>query len=488
MLNRLRRRLGRLHVRLLFVNAVVLLVPIVGLEFARVFERELLRSLERDMQNQATLVRRFLEANDTGLFDEGNERVLMQSAESTRTRIRVLDASAQTRLDSHKNGPPEGEEVPRFELSSRLSSSSDSGPLWTQLPERVEVKQALAGSRAAYTRVRQREPSVFLFLAEPLVIAGKVEGAVYVTRSTRPVMFELYRIREGLQRVLAVALLLTAAVTLWLAYSITRPLERLARVAVRISNGETELAIPISGSGELRDLGLALERMTERLRQRMRDTAAFAADVAHGFKSPLTSIRGAAELLAQGAADDPKARARFLANIELDSERLDRLVTRLLQLGRIEAASGVLQSIELKQLLEELANRSSTPDVAVQVQTEVRQAWVRARKEDLSAAFANLYDNAVRFSPRGAATLVQLVERKDHYAVSVIDQGTGVPAETEHRLFERFFTTDTEHGTGLGLAIVRSVAEAHGGRAYYRPSASSQQPGACFVVELPRPA
>jgi two-component system sensor histidine kinase ChvG len=225
--------------------------------------------------------------------------------------------------------------------------------------------------------------------------------------------------------------------------------------------------------------------MTERLRQRMRDTAAFAADVAHGFKSPLTSIRGAAELLAQGAADDPSARARFLANIELDSERLDRLVTRLLQLGRIEAATAAPERVDLRVLLEELASRSSTPDVAVQVSSNIEQAPLWGRKEDLGTAFANLYDNAVRFSPQGASALVELQALPELYRITITDSGPGVPQASEKRLFERFFTTDTEQGTGLGLAIVKSVAEAHGGRAYYRAATAG---GACFVVELPQRA
>jgi hypothetical protein len=87
---------------------------------------------------------------------------------------------------------------------------------------------ALRGERAAHTRIREREPSVVLFVAEPLFRDHRVVGVVYLTRSTRPVMYELYTIRRGLTEVLLVALAITAGITLWLAYSITRPLERLS--------------------------------------------------------------------------------------------------------------------------------------------------------------------------------------------------------------------------------------------------------------------
>lgn len=481
MLRKLRRLVGRLYVRLLLVNGVVLLVPIAGLEFARLFERELLASLERDMRNQATLTRRFLEASQDP-FSPAHQDVLVASARDTRTRIRVLGAQGAVRLDSHAQGPPEGhEEPPPRVVGSRLGSVGEGRTAWSDLPERSEVKAAFAGKPAAYTRIREREPSVFLFVAEPLRRGQRVEGVVYVTRSTRPVMVELYRIREGLSQVLALALCFTVAVTLWLGFSITRPLERLSRVATKIAAGQINLPIPVSGSGELHDLGAAFRTMTERLRQRMQDTAAFAADVAHAFKSPLTSIRGASELLSQGAADDPRARERFLRNITLDSERLDRLVTRLLQLSRLDASTHAFEPLSLDALLVETAERSSTPDVAVLVEPSALGVTVHGRKEDLETAFANLFDNAVKFSPPGQAVRVGVERTDDQVRVRVRDEGPGVAAEVQPRLFQRFFTTDTDQGTGLGLAIVQSVVEAHGGQVALAPA----ERGACFVVELP---
>jgi len=476
----LKRHQGRLHLRLLFVNLFVVLIPIAGLEFARVFERELLSSLERDMRNQAVTIRYLLGGSDP--FDAAHEQALMAAAKQTRTRVRVLDRAGQVRLDSHRFGPPEGQELPRAsEFESPWDNSG--GPAWKPVPERSEVKAALGGERSSFTRVRQREPSVFLFLAEPIYRDHKVLGAVYVTRSTRPVMLELYRIRSGLGQVLLFALLLTTGTTLWLAYTITRPLERLSDVATRIARGEHKLEIPVSGSGEIRDLGLAFKAMTERLEQRMQDTATFAADVAHGFKSPLTSIRGAAELLEQGAADDLTQRQRFLKNIELDSDRLDRLVSRLLALSRIEASTETKQDLDLVALLTQTAERSQTPDVAIAVSPS-GPVRIVGRKADLGTAFANLMDNAVKFSAAGSTVRVDVAESDHRIRVSTLDNGPGVPEASESRLFQRFFTTDTDQGTGLGLAIVKSVVEAHQGRVWLerRPVA----PGACFVVEFER--
>jgi methyl-accepting chemotaxis protein len=106
------------------------------------------------------------------------------------------------------------------------------------VPERREVVTALAGSRATATRYARRPQAVYLFLAEPVRHEGKVVAAVYVTRSTQPVLEEMHRVRTGLIGVLALTLVLTAAVTITLALTISRPLERLARAARRISAGD----------------------------------------------------------------------------------------------------------------------------------------------------------------------------------------------------------------------------------------------------------
>jgi len=136
---------------------------------------------------------------------------------------------------------------------------------WPEVPFRPEVQDALAGRPAAITRVRARQPDVLLFIAEPIRHRGAVAGAVYAVRSTQPVLFELYRIRSGLLRVLAVALLFTGGVTLLLAWSISRPLGRLSRAARRVAAGEPDVEIPISGGGEIRELGEAFASMREQL-------------------------------------------------------------------------------------------------------------------------------------------------------------------------------------------------------------------------------
>lgn len=494
----LRRLSGRVGTWFLALNVVVLLVPVAGIEFARIYERQLLASLERDMRNQSALVRALLEARaeDPEAHAVELEGVLRRAARSTRTRVRVLDAQGELVADSHRDGPPEGEEpappsvvpVGAQELGRLaddvLRPDARSGPAWPPVALRPEVLEARAGRLSTATRVRGRSPGVLLFLAEPVLSQGSVAGVVYVTRSTQPVLVELYRIRSGLVELLAVALVLSASVTLLLGGLVSRPLSRLVVAARRIGEGQLAVPIPVEGRGELRELAAALAAMKERLAARLRFASEFSADVAHELKSPLTSIRGAAELLSEGAFDDAEARRTFLRNIQLDVDRLDGLVVRLLQLGRIEASEEPLSELDLAALAAEVAERHRERGQAIEVSLPRRPLRVLGRAEDLATALSNLLDNAARYAPAGEPVALRLgAGEAGRVELAVLDRGPGVSAGNRARVFERFFTTQAEHGgTGLGLAIVRSVAEAHGGQVRYEDREGG---GACFVFSLP---
>ncbi|MCA9646864.1 MAG: HAMP domain-containing protein, partial [Myxococcales bacterium] len=296
--------------------------------------------------------------------------------------------------------------------------------------------------------------------------------------------------RAGLFKVLTVALVLSTGITLLLAFSISRPLSRLSRAAKRIAAGERGVALPVGGSGEIRELSHSFRTMTEELDSRLNYISEFAADVAHEFKSPLTSIRGAAELLAEGAHEDPDARERFLNNILLDTQRLDRLVSRLLLLSRIESRVEGMTLVDLHSLLERVCKRLNAHEAddssthKVELYFQARHTWVRGREEDLETAFTNLIENAQRYSPKDQPVIVTAHEFPRGIVVSVADQGPGVPEARRDKIFERFYTTEAEQGgTGLGLAIVDTVARAHGGKVTLESEVGQ---GARFSVWLPR--
>jgi len=163
--------MGRLWVRLLLVNVVVVLVPAAGLEFARIYERQLLFALEKDMNDQAALTRALLE-DDLGrlvpLTDARHAKILEEAARRTRMRVRVLDPTGAVIVDSHADGAPEGPEPPpprllRGAYSEGLEDARAGAEHWPAVADRKEVKLALAGADATQTRVARKPKAVFLF-------------------------------------------------------------------------------------------------------------------------------------------------------------------------------------------------------------------------------------------------------------------------------------------------------------------------------------
>jgi two-component system sensor histidine kinase ChvG len=450
------RALARIRYRLLLVNVIVAAVPLVGISFAKMHESQLLGALEADMIHQADLVRAFAAANPTHPLAELGPVVAI-AARDSRTRIRLLDGNGVQVADSRQGARPDAD-----------------------LPRAPEIADALAGRYGAATRIAD-DGRLYLHSALPITLRGKVAGVVHVTRSTHDVKVQLYRLRTWLFRVLLASIAMTALVTLVLATTIARPLGRLTRRAERIAARQPVESDRLAKRGdEIGQLARAVAAMTDELERRARDARSLAADISHEFKTPLTGIRGAAELLRDGADADLDARERFLAMILEDAARLDRLVSRLLELARVEDDRGIELPVDLRELARTCAARPWP--VAVEV-AGAEAAIVTGRATMLAVALDNLVTNASQHAAPGTAVTISVMRRDHGVRVTVENVGPALSPAAQARVWDRFYSTRTASGgSGLGLAIVRSVAHAHGGSTGVACEAGVTR----FWLELPR--
>ncbi len=483
------REVFRIRTRLLLVNAFIVAVPMLGVSFARFYEREMLRALEQDMINQAEVLRWMLAKDPRGVRSDGLGEVLAQAAKETRTRIRVLGPQGQLWADSHALGPPEGPEEP----APKLYGSREWGETGTMAPpapvdvsNRSEVRAALQGKYGSTTRFWEDRDRLYLFSALPILRDDDVAGVVYVTRSTNPVRAAMYRLRTSLFFILGMALAFTTVLSVFLAGTISRPLTHLTRVADRIAKGDRSQRLKLARRDEIGQLARAFDAMTHKLDERAQYIGQLAANISHEFKSPLTSIRGAAELLGDGAADDPKARDKFLGNILVDANRLDRLVTRLLELARFEADPVPTEMIDFEALVREAAERACGA-MPVVVAYHAKRTHLLGKRAHLASALANLIDNAQQHSLEDAQVEVRVTEGPmGCIRTSVHNRGDVISEANLARIWDRFFTTRADRGgTGLGLPIVATVIEAHGGSVAVR---SSDEEGTTFSFDLPTEA
>jgi two-component system sensor histidine kinase SenX3 len=245
------------------------------------------------------------------------------------------------------------------------------------------------------------------------------------------------------------------------------------------------LAIPFADGS----LALLLSDLEEsrRLDQVRRD---FVANVSHELKTPVTGIRALAETAATAfAADDLSTARRFIERLGTEAARLSGLVSDLLDLSRVEVGAELqMASVPLAPLLTEAADRARPVAEVKGIEFDVvsPDMVIEADASQLSMAVKNLVDNAVRYSEGGTVHITSEC-RPGWLAVTVTDEGIGIPSTEIPRIFERFYRVDKARsratgGTGLGLAIVRHVAENHGGRVEVT---SELGVGSTFTLLLP---
>src|SRR6478736_3789655 len=245
-------------------------------------------------------------------------------------------------------------------------------------------------------------------------------------------------------------------------------------------------ALPVDTEGAIL---LVVRDVTEarRLTAIRRD---FVANASHELKTPVASIRAAAETLRDGAIDDPPAARRFTEQLEREAVRMSRIVADLLDLSRLETGSEMDDQVRLDAVaadeVERMGDAAGIRGVAISVDATAVPA-VRGSARDLSLMVRNLIDNAVRYTGDGGSVDVSVRAETGSVVVRVADTGIGIPQRELPRIFERFYRVDRARsretgGTGLGLSIVRHVTENHGGEVTVE---SELGQGTVFEVRLP---
>lgn len=277
---------------------------------------------------------------------------------------------------------------------------------------------------------------------------------------------------------LAVALALSLLVAGWLARSLLGPLDELRRGMYRVAEGELEpvVRIPPDRPDELGDLHRSFLSMTEQLAELDRLKAEFVSVASHELKTPLSVIRGYSALLRDGIYGSlSEAQGKVIAAIADQTDRLTRLVQRLLDVSRFEAGGGRLElrSIPIRNFFGELADDFKVLAVqsrirfGVEVDAAVPPSFT-ADPDRLNEVLGNLLSNAFKFTPEGGRICLRVAREGAMLRAEVEDTGIGIPPDKLPKVFEKFFQVENEAqprsvGSGLGLAISREIVEAHGG-------------------------
>ena len=306
----------------------------------------------------------------------------------------------------------------------------------------------------------------------PFMMDNTVTGAVFIRTKAQ-------QIESGLTETLAQIALLAAAVMVLFGVAVflfvrsrLKPLKQLEKAAAAIAEGDFTVQVDErKGDRELRELSGAFNTMTKKLEGVEAGRREFVANVSHELRSPITSIRGFAEGMADGvipAEEHPKY-LRLVAN---ETRRLSGLIDDLLALSRLERddAKPAMTVFDVNEMLRRAVirrmNDLEEKKIDVSCEFEEDRCMVRADSDRIEQVVINLLDNAIKFTPEGGKITLESETKGGTAEITVRDSGCGVAPEDRDKIFDRFFTADRAHtagkGTGLGLSICKRIMEMHG--------------------------
>ena len=350
---------------------------------------------------------------------------------------------------------------------------------------RVTLNKAALEHAAAEALVDGLPAPLYLVDRELVVLRGNAAGTEIIDKDITGRDFSAgFRQPELLEAVTEVIATEESA-TMRLEFSV--PVERAYLVRIEPIAAGFSARGPGDPSALIMMLDITLILRTEQMR------ADFVANVSHELRTPLSSLIGFIETLRGPARDDLQAQDRFLGIMQEQADRMYRLIADLLSLSRIEMEehSAPQDRVDLdnvvQKVIDGLTLKAKSRDMTVAVDLEGGAMAVQGDEYQLTQVFQNLIDNALKYGERGSQVTVAGSRADGRVAVSVQDQGAGIPREHLPRLTERFYRVDAARsrelgGTGLGLAIVKHILNRHKGKLNIT---SEPGEGSVFAVSLP---
>lgn len=390
-----------------------------------------------------------------------------------RTRITILDKRGTVIADTNTEQP---------------------GTLENHL-QRAEIQSALQSGKGYSTRFSSTLEINMLYVAE------MAESGQYIIRISTP-----YRgILDYMQIVfpmlilgMGAALLVSVYVTIRFTDTITKPLQKIAEKMQKIHGNELEYEKQSYRYEELNVISDTTEKLTKDLRayidklefeKKVRQK--FFSNASHELKTPITSIKGYAELLEAGFVQDEATKKDFLVRILRETENMTELINDILMISRLETkeAEVTFSTVRMAPLLKEIFESLEPLALEYQVtlHSECDPVSIEASNKQLRELIVNLVSNGIKYNHPGGNVWVEIKKQGRNLSIKVKDDGMGIPKEHKKRVFERFYRVDKGRskkmgGTGLGLSIVKHIVEFYEGSLELSSKVSQ---GSTFTVRLP---
>ncbi|MGC6535061.1 MAG: stimulus-sensing domain-containing protein [Parvibaculales bacterium] len=540
--------------RLVALNMLGLLVLVIGFLLLHEARQVLTNAYRQSLEAQAKLIAgalsqtaqiddpfQFFEPSllDRLLRDGGQQRwalrdarrIMGQARQSSTARLRLYGRDGKLVLDSAQMGRaaqviarqlPPMDDAAMPDMLAKLPAAVSHlirppAPLLSEINaangrQLEEVVSALRGTAASLQRQSENGADI-LTVAVPVQGYRAITGALMLSTQPGEIDAIVAQERQLVLQLSAIALVVNLLTSLLLATMLIAPVRKLAAAMRGFAASSPTLpgldSIPdyAKRGDEIAELSAALRGMTERLLARIHTIDRFAADVAHELKNPLTSLHSAVQNIdALDKQQNPQAHAQMMQIIHHDVQRLNRLISDISNATRLDAelSQGDSELFDVAALAGDLVGAyRDMQDAAAAIELVFRPqgvCLVSAQKPRLAQIIDNLLANALSFSGAGSKVTLSCAVQGDKVELVVADEGPGLAANTEEKIFERFYTDRTQQPmaetgpsatnaaghSGLGLSISRQIARAYGGdlTAANRPDGV----GAYFTLSLPAAA
>ncbi len=522
-----KKRKYRLRTILLVVNLTVLILPLGSIFFFRIFENLLVRQTELELISQAAVISSIYKNQIVhSMFDPNSygkplpESTLPPENEKYTPILPELDLSDDPVLPPRPDGmEPEtdsrtdpivgtiGKNLSPILLDAKMTTLSaikildyhgntvaGQSEIGLSFSHAEEIASALEGQYKSVIRERisdeppppiasiSRGTSIRVFIAFPVIHENRLWGVVYISRTPKNILKNLYAQKGKVILAVLSIIGLTLLLVYFISRTISRPVYQLIKQTQGAAEGNIKAMQPLDDpvTEEMELLSKSFSKMALSLHERSEYIREFASHVSHEFKTPLTAIQGASELLLEHYEEmSPDKRRKFIENMLHDADRLKLLVARLLELAKAENITPSKETANLSDILNKLKSKFASQGLDIEIKSQPNYQ-LKISADILETALSNLATNSLQHE----ATRIELDVRKtDHEVIlDMRDNGRGIPPGNRDKIFTPFFTTNRENGgTGLGLRIVQTMIEAYSGKI----GLGETPKGTLFTLQLP---
>ena len=392
-------------------------------------------------------------------------------------RVLVLDSDAVVQIDSASRH--NGLLLPYPEVREVLRDGKESSYGFHYISGNAE--------ESVFSNNEQSKWAVYY--TAPIVLEGAHVGAVLFSASIQDVVDSLNDVTQRITLIFTVVILIVIALIFILSGWITKPIVELTS-AIRKMGTQGYVRVNAGGSGEIAELGLAFNRMSERIEDHDRTRDEFVANASHELKTPLATMKILSESILYQDNPDPAMMKEFFGDVNHEVDRLSRIVTELLRLVQEDQGRNALNftEVRLDSLVSNICNRLNglAEKKNISLNVDLVPVTIEGDSLRLEQVAVNIIENAIKYTDEGHVD-VTVTDEEDWALITVSDTGIGIPEESVEHLFERFYRVDKARsrstgGTGLGLSITEKIVTLHGGSISVK---SKLGEGSRFTVSLP---